>query len=471
MFKDVIFSDIKHLIDFQRKIIDLSADALMVVDKGGNIVYVNESFKDVHDVSEIEVLGKPVTDIIDNTRLNVVAQTGVAEHDRFQDIDNHPYVVSRIPIFENGDCVGAVGMIRFRHMEEIQKLTEQVSLLQNELETLRKAKKTNVETEYTFDHIAGASPVVKEAKKRAMLAAPCEATVLLRGESGVGKEVYAQSIHNYSQRCEAPFIHINCSAIAEHLIESELFGYEDGAFTGARKGGRKGMFELADKGTIFLDEVGDMPLSAQVKLLRVIQEGKLTRLGSEKIIKVDVRIIAATNRDLDEMIKKGSFREDLFYRLNVIPVELPPLRQSPEEIPILARRLWKRLTRKNGIHHKTLKKSAISALQQYSWPGNVRELQNFLERLMVMAREDEITDEIIHRALECIAPLEQNEISPAAMNISLTKMVEQTEHRAICCALAAADGNRSEAARNLGITRPLLYKKMAKYNLGTEGAL
>ncbi len=236
MFKDVIFSDIKHLIDFQRKIIDLSADALMVVDKGGKIVYVNESFKEVHEVSEIEVLGQPVTSIIDNTRLNVVAQTGVAEHDRFQDIDGHPYVVSRIPIFENGDCVGAVGMIRFRHMEEIQKLTEKVNDLKSEIEHLRKSKKASDETEYTFDRIVGVAPAVKEAKKSAMLAAPCEATVLLRGESGVGKEVYSQSIHNYSPRREGPFIHLNCSAIAEHLIESELFGYEEGALPERARG-------------------------------------------------------------------------------------------------------------------------------------------------------------------------------------------------------------------------------------------
>lgn len=465
MFKDVIFSDIKHLIDFQRKIIDLSADALMVVDKEGNIVYVNESFKEVHEVSESDVLGQPVDKIIDNTRLNVVAKTGVAEHDHLQDIDSHPYVVSRIPIFEGGDCVGAVGVIRFRHTEEIQKLTEKVNDLKSEVEHLRQSKKASDGTEYTFDRIVGIAPAVKEAKKSAMLAAPCEATVLLRGESGVGKEVYSQSIHNESSRREGPFIHLNCSAIAEHLIESELFGYEEGAFTGARKGGRRGLFEQADKGTIFLDEVGDMPLSAQVKLLRVIQEGKVSRLGSEKIIEVDARIIAATNRDLEEMIKEGSFRKDLFYRLNVISVELPPLREAVEEIPVMAKRLWKRLARKNGIYRKYLKGDALVALQQYSWPGNVRELQNFLERLMVMVREENITEEIVKNALKCTAAHERNDLLDMTMSASLNELVEQTERRAICCALEAASGNRSAAARQLGITRPLLYKKMAKYEM------
>ena len=264
MLKDAILNNSEKMIDFQRKIIDLCADALMVVDKNGLIIYINKSFEDVHNVSEAEVLGKPVTSIIDNTRLNIVAKTGVPEHDRLQDINNHSYIVSRVPIFEDNECVGAVGMIRFRHMEEIQRLTEKIKDLKCELEQLRMSSKISNQTEYTFDRIPGIAESAKKAKTRAMLAAPQKVTVLLRGESGVGKEVYAQSIHNCSPRSKGPFIHLNCSAIAEHLIESELFGYEEGAFTGARRGGRRGMFEQADKGTIFLDEIGDMPLSAQV---------------------------------------------------------------------------------------------------------------------------------------------------------------------------------------------------------------
>jgi len=465
MLGDVIFSDPKQMIAFQRKIIDLCADALMVVDKNGNIIYINKSFEDVHAVSAADVLGKPVASIIDNTRLDVVAQTGVAEHDQLQDICNHPCVVSRVPIFEGEKCVGAVGMIRFRQMEEIQNLIGKVKDLTNEIEDLRKIKKASYETEYTFNHIPGLAPAVREAKRKAMLAAPMETTVLLRGESGVGKEVYSQSIHNYSPRSEGPFIHLNCSAIAEHLIESELFGYEEGAFTGARKGGHRGMFEQADKGTIFLDEVGDMPLAAQVKLLRVIQEGKVSRIGSEKITRVDVRIIAATNRNLEEMIEEKSFREDLFYRLNVFPIELPALRHAVEEIPVLAKRLWKRMARKNGLFHKHIEDSALATLQQHPWPGNVRELQNFIERCMIMTRESVVTVDLIKKALRngtANDPCHQPDISE---QLPLAEIIEKTEQKAIAFALGAADGNRSEAARQLGITRPLLYKKMAKYDL------
>eukprot|EP01029_Cantina_marsupialis_P018586 TRINITY_DN428322_c0_g1_i1.p1 TRINITY_DN428322_c0_g1~~TRINITY_DN428322_c0_g1_i1.p1 ORF type:complete len:467 (-),score=11.89 TRINITY_DN428322_c0_g1_i1:951-2351(-) len=465
MLENIFVGDVKHMINFQRKIIDLCADALMVVDKNGDIIYVNKSFKEVHEVSEEEVLGKPVTSIIDNTRLDVVASNGVAEHDCLQDIKSHSYVVSRVPIFENGKCVGAVGMIRFRHMEEIQKLTEKVKDLTCEIEQLRKSKKASDEAEYTFNHIPGIAPAAKEAKNKAMLAAPRETTVLLRGESGVGKEVYSQSIHNYSPRSEGPFIHLNCSAIPEHLIESELFGYEEGAFTGARKGGHRGMFEQADKGTIFLDEFGDMPLATQVKLLRVIQEGKVSRIGSEKITKIDVRIIAATNQNLEEMIKEKSFREDLFYRLNVFPIELPALRDAVEELPILAKRMWKRMARKNGMFHMHLEDSALGALQQYSWPGNVRELQNFLERCMIMSCENDITAEFVEKALQSGTENDQDLQAASSKQLPLAELIEKTEHEAISFALNASNGNRSEASRRLGITRPLLYKKMARYGL------
>lgn len=464
MLEDIYGHDLKQLVNFQRKIIDLCADALMVVNKEGRLIYINESFKELHGLGE-EVLGEPVSNIIDNTRLNIVAQTGIAEHDCLQEIENHSFIVSRIPFYEDGNCIGAVGMIRFRHVDEIQKLTENIKELKNEIERLRKSKKASDEAEYTFSHIPGIAPAAREAKNKAMLAAPRNVTVLLRGESGVGKEVYSQSIHNFSQRCDSPFIHLNCSAIAEHLIESELFGYEEGAFTGARKGGRRGMFEQADKGTIFLDEIGDMPLAAQVKLLRVIQEGKVSRIGSEKITKVDVRIIAATNRNLEEMVKEKTFREDLFYRLNVIPIKLPALRHAVEEIPILAKRIWKRMSRKNGMFHKYLNSSALIALQEYPWPGNVRELQNFLERCMIMSRENDITAEIVNTVLQNGVACDLKQPEDTLELLPLAELVEKTELKAISRALSAANGNRSAAARRLGITRPLLYKKMIKYGL------
>jgi transcriptional regulator with PAS, ATPase and Fis domain len=365
---------------------------------------------------------------------------------------------------ENGECVGALGLIRFRYLEEIQLLTNKIKSLETELEDL-KSRAINPDTEYTFDLIHAASPEVKELKMQAMAVAKLDATVLLRGESGTGKEVFAQSIHNYSPRREGPFIYLNCSAVQETLIESELFGYDEGAFSGARKGGRKGMFELAHGGTLFLDEIGDMPLSAQVKLLRVIQEKKLMRLGGENSIKVDVRIIAATNRNLEEMVQEETFREDLYFRLNVIPIYLPALREVPEQIPGMAKNLWIRLARKNGMYHKNLTADALAALQESPWKGNVRELRNVLERLTIMVPHDKITREDVQRVLNCkrgTAPCREEKVE---IPHTLDTMIETTEKQAISCALAACDGNRSAAAKMLDISRPLLYKKMTKYQI------
>ncbi len=461
-----MFTDIKHLIEFQRKIIDYSADALMVVDKQGRIVYINDSFKEAHSVEEGDVLNRHVTDIIDNTRMHIVAQTGIAEHDHFQNISGKPCVVSRVPIMEDGECVGVVGMIRFRYVEEVQALTDKVKTLQDKLSQMRAVQLASSNTEYTFDDIIGVAPAVRDAKEAAMRAALTDATVLLRGESGVGKEFFAQSIHAHSQRRGGPFIRLNCSAIQESLLESELFGYEEGAFTGARKGGRKGKFELAHGGTIFLDEIGDMPLTAQAKLLRVLQEKEVDRLGSEVQLKVDVRVIAATNRELEKMVGKGEFREDLFYRLNVIPIYVVPLRDVPEELPRLAKNIWRKLSKKHGIFHKRLSNRAFLALQNHVWKGNIRELQNVLERTMVMVRQDLIDDADIQKILlQNNAREDLAEKSITEGNFSLNDLVAQTEKRALHYALAASEGNRSKAARLLGISRPLLYKKMTKYNL------
>jgi len=462
-----LFADVKHLIEFQRKIIDLSIDALMVVDRAGRLVYINDSYEEVHSVKEEDVLHKHVTEVIENTRLHIVAQTGIAEHDHFQTIEGTPYVVSRIPIIENDECVGAVGMIRFRYMEEVKQLTDKIQSLKDELENINAVRSASSDTEYTFEDVVAESPAVRELKEVAMQAAKTEATVLLRGESGVGKEIFAQSIHVHSHRREGPFIRLNCSAIQESLIESELFGYEEGAFTGARKGGHKGKFELADGGTIFLDEIGDMPLSAQVKLLRVIQEKEVERVGGEKRIKVDVRIIAATNRDLENLVAQGRFREDLFYRLNVIPIFLMPLREVPQEIPRLSKRLWKKLSKKHGIFHKRLSSRAFIALQNHAWQGNIRELQNVLERAMVMVRHDSIDECDIQKILIQSDP--HDDLRAPAYDkdrFSLQGLVEQTEKRAVRYALAAAEGNRSKAAKLLGVSRPLLYKKMSKYGIG-----
>lgn len=447
-----------------KKVLDISLLGLQIVDKNGVIIYVNESFEKIHNVQAANVIGKHVTEVIDNTRMHIVAKTGIAENDDVQFIRGHEYVVSRIPIIiENNECIGVVGIIRFEYTSQLKSLTEKVENLEKELRIVSTKNQINADTKYKADDIIAVAESSRKTKEILLRAAVSDSTVLLLGESGVGKEVYAQSIHNLSKRNKGPFIRMNCSAIQESLFESELFGYEEGAFTGARKGGKKGKFELAQGGTIFLDEIGDMPEHIQSKLLRVIQEREIERLGGEKITEIDVRIITATNQNLEKMVEQKKFRRDLFYRLNVIPITIPPLRERLLDIPVIVKLFWEELQKERGIYHKTLDYSAYSALEKHNWPGNIRELRNVLERVLVIVPQDRITDVHINRIIQG----HQTEITNFCTygNCNLSSLIEQTERGAISTVLVKTNNNRTQAAKLLGISRALLYKKMHLYNL------
>jgi transcriptional regulator with PAS, ATPase and Fis domain len=279
----------------------------------------------------------------------------------------------------------------------------------------------------------------------------------------VGKEVFAHSIHAYSTRASRPFVRVNCSAIQETLFESELFGYEDGAFTGARKGGKQGKFEMADGGTIFLDEIGDMPLSVQAKLLRVLQESEIEKVGSEQVLKVDVRVIAATNQDLTKQADEGRFRRDLYYRLSVIPIRIPALRDRREDIPELLRIFWEELKKRHGIYHRSLSAEAQKLLRRYEWPGNIRELHNVLERTLTIVVEPVVSDEQVRMIMA--GARETKDEFCLSEECGLAELVEQTERRALGFALARTNNNRLQAAKLLGISRALLYKKMHAYGI------
>lgn len=448
---------------FLKNILEITLQGLQVVDKKGIIIFVNESYEEIHKVKREDIIGKHVTDVIENTRMHIVAQTGVREKDQLQEIRGKEFVVSRIPIFAMGECVGAVGFIRFQYTDEVKNLTKKVEKLEKELKHASNKIELNIDTKFGFNDIvaiAQSSLNVKEVAKRA---ATSDSTVLLLGESGVGKEVYAQSIHNLSMRNKGPFIRMNCSAIQESLFESELFGYQEGAFTGAKKGGKKGKFELANNGTIFLDEIGDMPLQIQAKLLRVIQEREIDRLGDEKTIDIDVRIIAATNQNLDQLVDEGKFRKDLYYRLNVIPIVIPPLRERILDLPKLVQVFWERLQKKRGVYYKTLDYSALVALEEHSWPGNIRELNNVLERAMAVVVQDTITDSHINTII--LGQKARKEEYCVKNNCKLSEIVENTERGAISMALVRANNNKSQAAKFLGISRALLYKKLHYYGM------
>ena len=310
--------------------------------------------------------------------------------------------------------------------------------------------------------IIGETPPMLVAMKVARKAARTDSTLLITGESGTGKEVFAQAVHTRSIRCDRPFINVNCAAIPDNLLESELFGFVDGAFTGATKGGKPGKFELAEGGTIFLDEIGDMSLPMQAKLLRVLQEKEVDRIGSTKSIPLDVRITAATNQDLQKLVREGRFREDLYYRLKVIEITIPPLRQRREDIPVLADYLIRRINMRVGTNIQGIKPESLQLMMSYDWPGNVRELENMLERAINQNEENQIDltglivpDDEKHQEVK----------TPKTRQEGLRKSVDQKERDLILNALTRAGGNKAEAARILNIQRSVLYKKMARLKI------
>ncbi len=323
-----------------------------------------------------------------------------------------------------------------------------------EEKTRREELEIELQKRYRFHNIVYASEKMREVIKTCLKIAGTKAPVLIRGESGTGKELVAKAIHYNSPRAKAPFVAINCAAIPENLLEAELFGYEKGAFSGAYTS-KKGKFELANGGTLFLDEIGDMPLSLQAKLLRVLQEQSFERLGGTETLKVDVRIIAATHRDLEAMIKEGLFREDLYYRLNVVPIFLPPLRKRPEDIPVLIEHFLEKFNREYG---KSIKFSprAVKVLLGYSWPGNVRELENLVERIVLLSEREEVSEEEVSLYLK-----EQKDPEKKG----LVKEISELEKERIIEALKACNFNQTKAARLLGLTRRQLGYRIKKYGI------
>ena len=318
-----------------------------------------------------------------------------------------------------------------------------------------------VDSENSFAEIIGSSPAMRKVVDLALIIAPTEATVLITGESGTGKELFARALHANSDRKNGPLVTVNCAALTETLLESELFGHEKGAFTGADRQ-RNGRFMQADKGTIFLDEVGEIPLSMQAKILRTIQEREIQRLGSDAVLHVDVRIIAATNRTLDAEVKKGNFREDLFYRLNVMNIHIPSLREREEDIPLLAQYFLKKYVEKNRKDLKGFTPTAMNMLTKWRWSGNVRELGNVIERAVILAMSSYISDRDLPSSLTAAYQKEQEEIPVSGLG---GKSLEEVENRAILETLEQTHGNKSEAAKLLKITRTTLDNKLKKYNV------
>ncbi len=432
----------------------------LVVNSDGYITHFNKPYGEFLGLDPAEQIGKHVTDVIENSRMHIVAQTGKAEINVSHSIKGQNMLVQRIPIKENGRVIAVFGHVLFKNIKDVSKLAGKLSELQSQVKRYQKELNSLRSTRYSFDSIIGDSTSIVALKKEALKSAATNLPVLISGESGTGKELFAQSTHNASKRKDGPFIRLNCAAIPKDLLEAELFGYERGAFTGAKTTGKPGKFELAHKGSIFLDEIGDLPLQMQPKLLRVLEEKEFERIGGNSVIKADFRLISASNQDLSAMVAHGEFRADLFYRLNVVPLQIPPLRERVKDIILLARHLLAQAAQESLHDVRGFSKEAEEVLTNHSWPGNVRELNNVIERTLAT-----IEDNIITPA-DLPFYLHQSAHKKGSEHCSLLKeVVAKAEKAAIHDALKMTGYNKAQAASLLGIHRTLLYKKMERYRL------
>lgn len=433
-------------------------ELIVVVNKNGYIENMSQAYGDFLGIQVQNAIGRHVTEVIENTRMDIVVKTGVPETGETQDIHGEKMIATRIPIRKNGMVIGAYGRVLVRNTRELHMLHDKLSSIEMELNMYKRTFEKINTAKYTVDDIIGECSIMQDLKDSVRKVAKTNSNVLIMGESGTGKELFAHSIHAGSMRRKAPFVCVNCGSIPEQLIESELFGYEEGAFTGARKGGKIGLFPAAHGGTIFLDEIGELPLPMQVRLLRVLQDREIQRVGSNVREKVNVRVVAATNRNLYQMVKKGEFRSDLYYRLNVVTLHLPLLRERKEDLPLLIQMILSKISKKESLGAIEISREAMDHLLRYDWPGNVRELENVLERAINFTDAGEKI-----KAKNLPERITGSMVSQTVM--PLKELMENTEKDAIKDALLRCRNCKAKAANELGISRTTLYEKMMKYEI------
>ncbi|QSS98896.1 sigma 54-interacting transcriptional regulator [Pontibacillus sp. ALD_SL1] len=470
-----VFNDITEVVDLAEEVTDLkevktmleaiiqsSEEAISVVDENGMGIMINPAYTRITGLSEKDIVGKPATaDISEGESMHMrVLQTRRAVRGVRMSVgpSNKEVLVNVAPVIVDGKLKGSVGVLH--DVSEIRSLTSE----------LRKARQIirSLEAKYTFDDIIGDSPEMTLALEQAKVGAKTPATVLLRGESGTGKELFAHAIHNESNRRHNKFIRVNCAAIAESILESELFGYEEGAFSGAKRGGKRGYFEEANHGSIFLDEIGELSLPMQAKLLRVLQENEIVRVGGTKPISIDVRVIAATNVKMEKAIMDKSFREDLYYRLNRLPIFIPPLRERNVDISSLVYHLIHKINQDYGRNVNGISREALRYLEQYNWPGNVRELENIIGRAMIYMNmnEEEVKLSHLPELFEHPKnPVRKEDRSTEWEGQTLQQSLEDFEKKVIKDAFRSCEGNKTKTAKALGVSIRNLYYKLDKFGI------
>ena len=439
----------------------------VVIDDNGNVVYINKSYALLLGLSQNDAVGKHVSKVIPNTKLDITLKTGIEEFGSLFTVYDHvkneeiTLVCNRIPIKENGQIIGALAITTIRNLNEFELLQQEINRLKIDNQNYKKQLDILQKSLNPLDKIIGASDSFKEIKKTLEEYAKSNLPILITGETGVGKEVFANAIQQLSNRNLNNYVKINCAAIPKDLLESELFGYAEGAFSGASKGGKIGKFELANNGTVLLDEIGEMPIELQAKLLRVLQEKEFEKIGSVKTIKSNVRIICSTNQNIEDLVDKRLFREDLYYRINTIELQIPPLREHLDDIPLLCDFFIKKINTDNNYNIEGISSSVLELFNQYSWPGNIRELEHVIERAALLCKTEMIQ---LNHCNFILAKIRRAKES-ATTGETLKDKTNNVERDSIIEALEKSGGNKTKAAKLLNIDRSILYDKIKKYSI------
>jgi PAS domain S-box-containing protein len=462
----------KHVLDLDNAekllpVLELMLDqaylGILFVDPQGIIRFMNQQYEELIGVDRRETYGKHITEYFPDSRLPEVIRTRKAELGwRYNYKGKGTLVVNRIPITKGKKFIGAMTQCIFQDISELREMARKLDLLETKVQTFKRAASDLLTAKYDIEDIKGISPSILDLKKMALIYAPTESAVLITGETGTGKELFAHAIHHAGNRSEGPIVCVNCASIPDELLESELFGYGPGAFTGAKKKGKMGKIELSHGGTLFLDEIGELPFRAQAKLLRVLEEKQVEKIGALLPAEVDFRLIAATNRPLDFLNDQKNFRQDLFHRLSAILISIPPLRERAEDIPVLS----EHFLRMGPGRDMKLTDEATLEMMEYSWPGNVRELRNALELAACISQSGNVID-VEHLPKHITASKSQAHTEEKHRDLSLNAEIDAREIQLIKKALASCRGNKLRAAKMLGISRSSLYNKIKRYAIPT----
>jgi PAS domain S-box-containing protein len=448
-----------------RCIVDSTSDGIISVDEEGIITTINKAAKGLLKISDDLAEGKNINRFISRASIMRSLQTQKPEHHKLERINNTLFVTNHIPILMNNEVVG--GVSTFRDVSNVIKAENEV----------RKSFAKGLVAKYFIEDLIHKSRLMVDMINKTKRFALSDSTILINGETGTGKEILAHSIHNLCQRRKGPFVSINCAALPDQLLESELFGHEEGAFTGSRKGGKPGLFELAHKGTIFLDEIASTPQSVQTRLLRLLQEKEVMRIGGDNLIPIDVRVIAAANKDLREEVQCGRLREDLYFRLNVLTIRIPPLRERIEDLPILIEELIRRLSKKYSKEPIDIPAPFVHKLMQHPWPGNVRQLENFLERFLLLSDakfSSDVFHEVYGEVFGCSCSREESPAkAPPSSSLKEYLQVKSQEDgsKMIWKVLEECNMSKSKAAEKLGISRTTLWRKLKEWEDASPGRI